>query len=193
MSRTTLIIPTYKAKDNLEACVNAIRSHTDDPYEIIIIDNGSNDGTDDYCRKERLTMVSLPWNHTFHSACNFGLKLSVGDNLLILKHNVLVSPHWLSEMLQCLYSEDDIGIVRPLLGPATGNLKVTEGQLNENDPGVCILFKRDLLQKVGFLQKSRMYGDHDHVFDDYCSRARDAGYRWMVAGNVTLNIDYAHL
>lgn len=174
---TTLIIPTYKARDNLEACVNSICTHTDGPYEIIIIDNGTNDDTDDYCRKERLTMVSLPWKHTFHSACNFGLKLSTGDNLLILKDDVLVSPHWLSDMLQCLYSGDDIGMVRPSLAPET------EGQIK--DPCVCILFKRDLLQKVGFLQQSPIYGIH--VFDDYCSRASDSGYRSIVAEQVTLN------
>ncbi|OAB35272.1 hypothetical protein PMSD_13150 [Paenibacillus macquariensis subsp. defensor] len=180
---TTLIIPTYNARDNLEACVNSIRSHTDVPYEMIIIDNGTNDGTEEYCRKERLTMVSLPWKHTFHSACNSGLKLSTGDNLLILKDDVLVSSHWLSDMLQCLYSGDDIGMVRPTLAPDT------EGQIK--DPTVCILFKRGLLQKVGFLQPSAVYANH--VFDDYCSRASDAGYRSIVAEHVTLNPNLALL
>ncbi|WP_201318134.1 MULTISPECIES: glycosyltransferase family 2 protein [unclassified Paenibacillus] len=185
MSKTSIIIPVHMAKELLGKCIASIRNHTDIPYEIIVIDNGSNDGTDEYCRKERITFVSLPWKHAVSDACNLGLRLSTGENLLLLKHDVLASRNWLSGMLQGLNSQDDIGIVRPSLIPI--QIHLNKHVADEDVLERCILFKRDLLNKIGFLQTPQLFADR--VFHDYCSRASQAGYLLMIAGKVKLNPD----
>ncbi len=54
------------------------------PYEIIVVDNGSTDGTLDYCLRQDVTLVSFARNRGFPVACNAGLQTAGGDTLLLL-------------------------------------------------------------------------------------------------------------
>lgn len=78
MIKTSIIIPTYNGLKLLEACVESIRQHTASPYEIIVVDNASTDDTAAFCRKNKLTFISLPENRGFPAACNLGLQLASG-------------------------------------------------------------------------------------------------------------------
>ena len=201
MSKTSIIIPTFNGRDLLKDCLYAIRQHTPEPVEIIVVDNGSTDGTADICRQEKVTFISLPANRGFPAACNAGLKLASGDTLLLLNNDVLVTRDWLKHLLACLHSEPEIGIVGPLTNYASGRQQITEPfthvddmteRFNRQDPaswqptqrivGLCFLFKRELLERIGFLDER--YGQGHYEDDDYCYRARLAGYRLMIAGDV---------
>lgn len=78
MTLTSIIIPTYNRLGLLRSCVESIRAHTRSPYEIIVVDNASDDGTEAYCRASKLTFISLPENRGFPLACNIGLQLAAG-------------------------------------------------------------------------------------------------------------------
>lgn len=80
MTMTSIIIPTYNRLGLLRSCVESIRAHTRSAYEIIVVDNASNDGTEAYCRASKLTLISLPENRGFPLACNIGLQLAAGRN-----------------------------------------------------------------------------------------------------------------
>lgn len=58
MTMTSIIIPTYNRLGLLRSCVESIRAHTRSAYEIIVVDNASNDGTEAYCRASKLTLIS---------------------------------------------------------------------------------------------------------------------------------------
>lgn len=124
---TSIIIPTYNGLPLLRACVEHIRAYTDMPYEIIVVDNGSRDGTREYCIRERLLLVSLPDNMGFPVACNHGLRLAAGDQVLLLNNDVLVSPRWLALLYEALYSREEIGIVGPVTNYASGIQQVKVG------------------------------------------------------------------
>ena len=104
-------------------------------------------------------------------------------------------------MQRCLYSRQDIGIVGPLTNYASGkqqidmpytNLEEMSIQLNEPDSakwqqvdrivGFCLLFKREVLEKIGLLDERFSPGHYED--DDYCMRARNAGYQLIIAGDV---------
>lgn len=198
---TSIIIPTHNALGLLSECVNAIRSHTGGRYEIIVVDNASADGTDRYCRDQGLRLVSLPVNAGFPAACNLGMQLACGDELLLLNNDVTVSPGWLDKLKRALYSEPDIGIVGPVTNYASGRQRVEDvpHQLeafrrlpaSPSDPskwqvsprlvGLCFLLRRELLHTVGFLDERFAPGHYED--DDYCLRARIAGYRLLIAGD----------
>ncbi|MCQ6559722.1 glycosyltransferase family 2 protein [Paenibacillus mendelii] len=201
MNKTSIIIPTYNGKELLKDCLYSIKRHTQIPYEIIVVDNGSTDGTADVCRQEGITFISLASNIGFPAACNMGLKLASGDTLLLLNNDVIVSRNWLQNMLNCLNSRADIGIVGPLTNYASGkqqidmpytNLEEMANQLNEPDSGkwmhvdrivgLCFLFKRDLMDQIGLLDERFSPGHFED--DDYCYRARGAGYKLRIAGDV---------
>ncbi len=204
MSLTSIIIPTYQEKEMLVSCIDFIRRYTPEPHEIIVIDNGSTDGTAEYCHAQGFTFVSFPVNQGFPIACNIGLKIARGDQLLLLNNDVIVSPGWLTNMLSCLNSHEDIGMVGPTTNYVFGMQKVDlpPYDLNQylsiakerNQPnqtiwkkvnrlvGFCLLFKRALLEAIGYLDEQFSPGHFED--DDYCYRAKLAGFQLMMAGDV---------
>ncbi|MGG3283047.1 glycosyltransferase family 2 protein [Paenibacillus solani] len=201
MKKTSIIIPTYNGKDLLKDCIYSIKHHTKEPYEIIVVDNGSSDGTVDICRQEGITFVSLASNVGFPAACNKGLKIATGDTMLLLNNDVIVTRNWLQNMLNCLNSEPAIGIVGPLTNYASGKQQIEmpyttleEMSLQLNEPnakkwlqverivGLCFLFKRELMDRIGLLDERYSPGHFED--DDYCYRARNAGYTCKIAGDV---------
>ncbi|WP_325050101.1 glycosyltransferase family 2 protein [Cohnella faecalis] len=175
MKRASIIIPTFNRLDLLIRCVASIRNYTDIPHEIIVVDNGSTDGTADWCRMAGVTLLSLNRNEGFPVACNRGLKISSGDTLVLLNNDTVVSPRWLSNMSLALYSAADIGIVGPITNYASGPQQVEltypdidsfillADAVNRSDPhkwvpiqrivGVCFVFRRELMEKIGLLDE----------------------------------------
>jgi GT2 family glycosyltransferase len=202
--KTSIIIPSFNEKSLLKDCLYSIKKYTETPYEVIVIDNGSTDGTSDVCITEQIPFISISQNKGFPEACNLGLKMASGDTLLLLNNDVLVTPHWLTNMLHCLYSSEDIGIVGPLTNYASGKQQIQVSytdlyemaeQFNQANPdkwqqtdrivGLCFLFKRKLLDQIGGLDERFSPGHYED--DDYCYRARNAGYRLMIAGDVFIH------
>ncbi|GAA3408578.1 glycosyltransferase family 2 protein [Paenibacillus hodogayensis] len=207
MSMTSIIIPTFNELDLLRECIQAIETYTDTPYEIVVVDNGSTDGTIDYCLKKSVVLVSLPENRGFPEACNYGLKAASGSELLLLNNDVVVSKRWLANMLNSLYSTERVGIVGPRTNYASGMQQIelaygdmnefqeTADQFNVSDPakwiearrivGLCFLFKRELMDRIGLLDERFSPGHYED--DDYCYRARLAGYRLLIAGDTLVH------
>ncbi|MCR8645181.1 glycosyltransferase family 2 protein [Paenibacillus sp. N1-5-1-14] len=200
MSLTSIIIPNYNGYRMLAKCIASIKRYTKPPYEIIVVDNGSSDRSFELCRREKVKCLTLPTNQGFPVACNVGLREATGDNLLLLNNDTVVKPGWLSNMLHCLHSSQKIGIVGPMTNYASGRQRIRGGialtqtavrRFNRPNPakwrevprivGLCFLFKRELLTKVGFMDEIFSPGHYED--DDYCYRARLAGYRLMIAGD----------
>lgn len=203
MTRTSIIIPTYNGLHLLRTCIEAIKTWTDTPYEIIVVDNASTDGTADYCRMSGITFISLPDNRGFPAACNLGLLLASGDEVLLLNNDVVVSAGWLSNLKAALYSSPYVGIVGPVTNYASGRQQIKTGytglaefhaaarHANIPDPrkwvpvkrlvGLCFLLKREVLESVGLLDERFSPGHYED--DDYCYRARLQGYRLLIAGD----------
>lgn len=201
MKKTTIIIPNYNGLDVLQACVESIRTHTSTEYELIVVDDGSIDGSADWCRNNEVIFISLPANIGFPAACNFGLKIASGDAILLLNNDTLVTENWLTNLLSCLYSNEEIGIVGPVTNYASGkqqinipytNLQEISEKINKPDQakwkqtkrivGLCLLMKREVLERVGLLDERFSPGHFED--DDYCYRANMAGYKLMIAGDV---------
>ncbi len=198
MKKTSIIIPTHNKLPLLKDCVLSIKAHTTTPYEIIVVDNASTDGTPEYCIDEGLVFISNPDNRGFPGPCNMALKIASGDSLLLLNNDTMVAEHWLTNMLDALYSGEDVGIVGPMSNFASGKQQSQEPYTNLQDMaalydtryksqyqqverliGLCFLFKRELLDRVGYLDERFSPGHFED--DDYCYRARQAGYRLVIA------------
>lgn len=187
----------------MRRCVAAIRQHTDTPYEIIVVDNASVDGTSNYCVREGLRSVRLPVNRGFPAACNLGLRLAEGDELLLLNNDVTVTPCWLVNLRSALHSAADIGIVGPVTNYVSGMQQVDCGAAsmeqfmsyavrnNVSDTarwrevrrlvGFCMLFSRELLDRIGYLDEG--YGAGHYEDDDFCFRARLQGSRLLMCSD----------
>ncbi|WP_281889190.1 glycosyltransferase family 2 protein [Paenibacillus sp. YYML68] len=200
MTQVSIIIPNYNGAHVLEPCLRSIRTHVRVPHEIIVVDNGSKDASLDISRKLGVTVASLPDNRGFPAACNIGLRLATGSTLLLLNNDTLMTPRALEHMLDCLHSSAHIGIVGPMCNYASGKQQLEEpftnvddmaARLNVKDPGkwreverivgICFLFRRELYERIGLMDEVFSPGHYED--DDYCYRARQAGYRLMLAGD----------
>jgi len=206
-SMTSIIIPTYNGLELLTECIAAIRAYTPERYEIIVVDNGSQDDTVGFCRREKLGLISLPYNTGFPEACNRGMKLSLGDTLLLLNNDVIVSHNWLGNMQACLQADEATGAVAPYSNRISGiqllelgytsieqfhQLTQTRNAANpglwvqtERLVGMCFLFKRSVMEKIGLLDEQYAPGLYED--DDYCYRLRLAGYKLMLSGDVVVH------
>jgi GT2 family glycosyltransferase len=209
MTLTSIIIPTYNGLSLLKPCVEAIRTYTGEstPYEIIVVDNGSTDGSAEFCARERIRFVRLPENRGFPAACNAGLRAACGDELLLLNNDVTVTSRWLENMQAALYSAEDVGIVGPVTNYASG---IQQVQIEFRDMahfqelaaasnvadalrwkevrrivGLCMLMKRIVLNAAGWLDEAYSPGHYED--DDYCYRARLLGFRLLVCGDVLVH------
>ncbi|MBM7566722.1 glycosyltransferase family 2 protein [Paenibacillus sacheonensis] len=204
---TSIIIPTYNGLSLLQAAVAAIRDYTDPkqtPYEIIVVDNGSSDGTPGWSVEQGLTCVSAARNAGFPKACNQGMRAANGEYLLLLNNDVTVSFGWLQGLLEALNSSADVGIVGPVTNYASGRQQVEYpfGSMTDfhraaadafvreaqgYEPiarlvGFCMLFRRALYERIGELDERFSPGHYED--DDYCFRARMHGFALLMCRNV---------
>ncbi|AFC32787.1 family 2 glycosyl transferase [Paenibacillus mucilaginosus 3016] len=200
MQKASIVIPHKDGLPLLVRCIDSIRRHTETPYEIIVVDNGSRDGSVEYCLQAGVRLISSPSNRGFPAACNLGMQLAGGDAVLLLNNDVVVAPRWLTNLMRCLYASEDMGLVGPVTNYASGVQMVdtpyntpeqADSVPNEPDPakwqevrrliGFCLLFKRETMERIGLLDEAYSPGHFED--DDYCYRARAAGYRLMAAGD----------
>jgi GT2 family glycosyltransferase len=126
----SVIILSYNTKDLLLAClksvVNESRSWEQD-VEIIVVDNGSADGSPEAVR-ESFKEVIVFENHEnlgFARGNNRGIRESKGDPVIILNSDTVLMPGFFSMVDKELEGKDQVGIVAPRLLNPDGSLQVS--------------------------------------------------------------------
>jgi GT2 family glycosyltransferase len=203
----SIIIPTFNHRAMTERCVASIRGATTLPYEILIVDNGSMDGTGPWARGQGLRVIANGENRGFPAACNQGIRAADGVYLLLLNNDTVVSPGWLDRLLAHAQADPAIGLVAPSTnfagncqqipadyGTHEGFLTFAErlavahaGEADEADAliGLCLLIPRGVVEAVGLLDERFGLGNFEDI--DYSLRVRLAGYRLRWARNVFIH------
>jgi GT2 family glycosyltransferase/glycosyltransferase involved in cell wall biosynthesis len=116
--RVSIIIPVLNKLEFTRQCLDRIWRNTSDQiaYEVIVVDNGSTDGTPEWFSQSPpfprpLRYHRNPQNLGFAKANNIGARLAQGAQLLFLNNDTLVQPGWLTEMLRVSDSNPSIGVV----------------------------------------------------------------------------------
>ena len=87
---SSIIVPCWNQLEFTQQCLAALKEHTRPSWELIVIDNGSTDGTALYLAGARdlaavpVTVVSNTTNLGFPAAINQGLQLARGEYLVLL-------------------------------------------------------------------------------------------------------------
>ncbi|MBI1349395.1 glycosyltransferase [bacterium] len=199
---TSIILVAHNQLHYTRQCLESLRFRTDEPYELIVVDNGSTDGTVDYLRGQAdLRLIENAENRGFPAAVNQGLAIAQGQQLLLLNNDTIVTTGWLRRLLDALHRDPQVGLVGPVSNQVSGPQQITvpyrdlasldgfawewgqqhAGQLQELERlvGFCLLFRREVLEQIGGLDERFGIGNFED--DDYCRRARLAGFRTVVA------------
>ena len=101
---TSIIVPCWNQLEFTRQCIAALKNHTRPPWELIVIDNGSTDGTALYLGGVQdaaavpVTVIANGENRGFPAAVNQGLQQARGEYLVLLNNDVVVTNAWLDQL-----------------------------------------------------------------------------------------------
>lgn len=183
----SIIVLTYNAKKYTEKCLDSIRHHTTVPYELIVIDNASTDGTVEMLEErakenEFTTLVLNRSNQGVAGGRNQGLELARQDIVIFLDNDTVVGKDWDTTILKHFYRDQKIGIVGKhgvfvnYLTPVSFD-SVKDTQECDVVAGFCFALRRKLVGEIGDQFKDFPNGKFWHEDLEYCLRAKRAGYK----------------
>lgn len=112
----SIIIVNWNTKDLIRKCIESIFNTTPQDevkYEVIVIDNGSSDGSLDYLTAlgSKIVLVSNQTNRGYAAACNQGMERAAGKYILLLGSDTLMLESTLKECTAFLESDLHAGAV----------------------------------------------------------------------------------
>lgn len=211
---TSIVILGFNQLAYTQLCIESVQKLTPEPYELILVDNGSADGTTEYFRDLAHTLGNVqailnPDNRGFAGGCNQGIQAARGDYLLMLNNDTLVTEGWLARMRQKLQAEQELGIVGPVSNYVNGPQLVpnvpyeydlaeilafarqwsqdhaAQGFDLDKIVGFCMLIRRAVIERIGGFDTR--FGNGNFEDDDFCLRARSAGFRIRVCQDVFIH------
>ena len=111
----SIIIPHHGGFDILNQCLISLENSTFNDYEIIVVDNNSQDDSIIKIKDEfpYVNIISLKKNLGYAGGCNNGAMKSNGRFLLFLNNDTTHNPAWIEPLINLMIKDDKIGSVQP--------------------------------------------------------------------------------
>jgi GT2 family glycosyltransferase len=195
----SIIILNYNGKDFVLNCLESIYQTKDITFEIILIDNNSEDSSQKSC-KEKFPHIILIQNekNIGMGARTIGIKESKGNYIVFLDYDTIVEPLWLKKFIQ-RFQENGPGLYQPKLldldnsnkinsagnminpfglGFSRGKGQFDEGQFDEFEKisytsGACTFSSAKIMNEIKYVD-SIFFLYHDDL--DFGWRANLLGY-----------------
>jgi GT2 family glycosyltransferase len=113
LSTCTVVIVTYNGWELVKACLSALENELRPGIEVVVVDNGSSDGTPEKVREgfESVQVIELGWNLGFAAGNNLGIRPSTSDFVLLLNSDVIVRPGFIGALLEPFDAAPRLGSV----------------------------------------------------------------------------------
>lgn len=192
----SIIIVNFNSGLYAVDCIASLFKQTKISFEIIVVDNSSQDNSIELLREnfsERITLIESKENLGFARANNLAASRACGEYLLLLNPDtVIADPNAIKMMIEQLKSNPQVGLLGPAIDeprknkqvlprysyPSSRHLKYTDKLKNLPGEiawllGACMLIKRSLFEEIkGFNPDYFLYGEDA----DICLEVRRAGY-----------------
>lgn len=194
--RVAVIVISWNRKKDIVELLESLGGISYKNFEVIIVDNGSSDGTVDLLREKypAVQIIETHENLGFAKANNIGARAALqkgADYILFLNDDTIVDPAFLDELIKFSESDMAIGAVGPKIyyyddpkriwsaADQANAREIDEGQADKivetrSVIGCAFLVKRVVVEKAGLMDEDLfLYCEED----EYCHRIRQAGYR----------------
>jgi len=196
----SVVIPNWNGLVHLPTCLEALRAQTYPHLEVILVDNGSNDGSQDYitCEYPEVRLLALDRNLGLTGGNNLGFRAAKGEMLISLNNDTEAEPRFVESLVTALLDHPEAGMAtaklrlfdqRDTLHSAGDGYGVDgipfnrgvwqrdEGQFDQpgwifGGCGGAVAYRRAMLDQVGLFDES---------FFMYCEDV-DLNWRSQLAG-----------
>jgi GT2 family glycosyltransferase/predicted SAM-dependent methyltransferase len=196
----SIVIPVFNKHEMSQDCIQAVMDTTEQPYEIIVVDNGSDPPfTPQFTGFNELRLIRNDENKGFPIAVNQGIRESNGEYIVLLNNDVTVTPGSINNIVEWL---DEFDIVGPITNYAAGFQQVqiesyhnidelyksaefiaesSEGESQEVNwiIGFCMAFKRSLYDEIGQFDEALWPCSGEEI--SFCLAAKEKGYSVGIA------------
>jgi GT2 family glycosyltransferase len=150
---TSVVMPVLDGKMFTVNALTTFRKNTQLPYEVIIVDNGSTDGTAEVLKDfPEVRIIRNEQNEGFVKAVNKGISAAKGEYIVIANNDILVGNRWLEKMVEVAEQYSRAGII---------SLMTTDGGINQS-----VLGGAGLPQLVGTQFKPEMTDELNALFEN---------------------------
>ncbi|MEZ4744509.1 MAG: glycosyltransferase [Calditrichia bacterium] len=209
----SIVILTYNQLDKTKPCLASVAKFTRKPYEVIVVDNASTDGTPKFLRnwqrkiKHHKIMLNTE-NKGFAGGNNQGIRLATGEYIVLLNNDTIVTEGWLERLLRPFQNDESVGLVGPMSNYVAGAqlergvsyqtdvelqnfasnyAKLFDGKVQyvHRLVGFCLAISRAVVKEIGVLDLR--FGKGNYEDDDYSLRASQAGFKLAIARDVFIH------
>ncbi|MBA7490207.1 hypothetical protein ES702_00742 [subsurface metagenome] len=211
----SIVVLNYSTLEVLKPCIGSILSKTVHPYELVVVDNASRDGSLEWARKKTCvdTVVANRHNYGWTKGNNIGINVARGKYVLLLNSDTVVRTRgWLQKMVK-IAKLKTVGTVGAKLLYPDGTLQHIGGGIHKGNPyhpynrhraniqaakknrvvpyvtGACLLIKKSTIKNVGLLDEGFKLGFGDV---DYGLRVVVAGLKNIVCCDAVLTHIWAY-
>ena len=96
--KTTIIIPNYNGLSFMEPCFESLKEQTVRDFKVLVVDNGSTDGSVEWLKEHRVPSIFLKENTGFSGAVNTGIRAADTPYVLLLNNDTRVEPGFVAAM-----------------------------------------------------------------------------------------------
>jgi GT2 family glycosyltransferase len=202
----SIIILNWNSYNLTKKCLLSLKKSTNlDCAEVIVVDNGSIDGSGENIKKEFpwIKLIRSEKNLGFGGGCNLGMKHAKGNYFLLLNNDIVFYKDCLSDMVRLANSDEKIAAVGLADSVSTylsirgirgffyrilfcltfqrTPIKKYDGikyMKADNLVFAAVLLRRDVIKRVGYLDAKNFYPIYGED-QDWCYRAKNAGYKLL--------------
>jgi len=212
--RVRVVVVNWNSRDLLSACLASLHRQTYTDFQVIVVDNGSSDGSVDFVREhfQHTDFIGLPENQGFSRASNAGIERARAEYIAMLNNDAEADPEWLGELVAALQANPEVDFCASKmvlhrqrdLADACGDFYTVEGipgKIGHLEPadwhnkprevfGACAgaaIYRLSILEELGGFDEDFfiVYEDSDLSF-----RAQLMGYRCLYVPSAVV---YHHL
>ncbi|RJQ35840.1 glycosyltransferase family 2 protein [Candidatus Microgenomates bacterium] len=162
------IVLTWNSKEFIEKCINSVLASTY-PTEILIIDNNSTDGTEEYIRKKfnSVKFIQNNKNLGYAGGNNVGIREALkmkADFIFILNPDATIAQNCISELVNTMLLDTEIGMASPKIYYQSNPKKIWFA-------GGIIDWKKGLTPHIGYNEVDRGQYNSNSYMDRVCGCA----------------------
>jgi len=202
----SIVILSFNGTEYLKDCLSSVLAQTYPDMEVIVVDNASEDGSPELVEEQfpSVRLIRNSSNLGFAAGNNVGIRLALGDYILLLNQDTRVDAYCLEELVEVASNDELTGICTPKLlamnEPAQidavgillyRDLSIMNRGIGEKDvgqydcqeevfatSGAASLYRRRMLKEIGLFDEDYFLL---HEEDDLTWRARFVGWRCVYA------------